>query len=608
MINKLLAQLNDRWIAHRLMGDDYGSKLKAFQLTATFHTVLFLMVGPLTYFPALLLSRRLKDRGWRWVIWLGVVWFACLLGCVLVFVAEYGPFAFLPVWVFSVPLCVHTAYTIERWRAIAQHFPAVTVEQQIAETTEKNAIKRQTYREKVDRVARVGGSPTDSTGIKLGIVEETVGDWSDAQGFKVDNEWLTVPAKLLFQHMLAIGAPNAGKSSLLLHLVKEALRLKFRVYVVDAKGSRGFAESCIRLMQEATGQPVPWFTLGLPGEGTRYNPFVGDKESICNRLLALMGVGVGLEGGQAYYADIKRNMVQLVCALTVEDVDAPRSLDELRQRLDLDWLRRTYAGHRVELAFITEIENHDYLSSLSPHVAQLVRAFNARTHVNGFTFDRERVGVLSINTLSLNDSGKQFFQMMVEDLCDWVSQRKERNEQTLVIVDEFGSLNTANVVRLLMQSREMATGVVLSSQVATFGSPQTNAAIMACTAIKVAMRSDDSEALSMTMGTYKTLHPTWQSNYVIKALGEENRYTGLGSGRPEDEFKAHPDEVARLRPGESYTSISRYVARLYTPLVDVGQKPLSIKRTNYQELAQQVTPSQGIEQEVSDLLEQFITR
>lgn len=607
MISKLLSQLNDRWIAHRLMGEDYGSKLKAMQLNATFHTVLCILVGPLSYFPALLLSRRLQDRGWRWVIWLGVVWVATLLGCILGFVGEYGPFAVLPVWVFSVPLAPHTAYTIVRWRAIAAHFPAVTVEQQIAEKTQKDAIKRQTYREKVARVARSGGAPVSVGSVKLGIVEEQVGDWSDAQGFTVDNEWLTIPAKLLFQHLLAIGAPNAGKSTLLLHLIKEALRLGFRVYVVDAKGSREFAESCIRLMQEATGQPVPWFTLGMPDQGTRYNPFVGDKESICNRLLALMGVSSGLEGGAAYYADIKRNMVQLVCALSLDGTDAPRSLDELRNRLTLDWLRQAYAGHRAELAFIQEVENHDYLSSLSPHVAQLVRAFNARTHERGFTFDNERVGVLSINTLSLNDSGRQFFQMMVEDLCDWVSQRKEKEEPTLIVVDEFGSLNTANVVRLLMQAREMKTGVVLSSQVATFGSPQTNAGIMACTAVKIAMRSDNSEELSMVMGTQRTLHPTWQSNYVIKALGEENRYTGLGSGRPEDEFKAHPDEVARLRPGESYVSISRYVARLYTPQVEVGHKPLNVKRTNY-ELAQQELPSQGIEQEVSDLLEQFITR
>lgn len=605
MIQKLLSQLNDRWIAHRMMGDDYGSKVKAVQLNLTFHVILFLLVGPFTYYPALLLSRRTRDRGWRWVFWAVLLWFCLVAGCFLVLFAELGPFAILPAWLFTVPLCYHTAVVIVRWRAIAKHFHAVTVEQNLQERTQADADKRKRNRERTARAAKENRLPAQGNAVKLGLVQETVGDLSDAINFRIDNEWLTFDPRLLSQHTLAVGAPNAGKSTLLLHLIKEAMRLGRRVYVIDGKGSTEFAEACINLMQESG--PVPWVTVGMGDQGTLYNPFVGQKESIYNRLLALMGVSVGQEGGAAYYADIKRNMLQLVCCLNLPAVDAPRTLEELRTRLTLDWLRRTYAGQRVELQFIQEAEDNGYISSLSPHVAQLVRAFSARTSPQGFTFDNERVGMFSINALSADLVGKQFFEMMIEDVCDWVGQRKEKADPALIVVDEFGTINTGNIVRLLMQAREMSTGVVLCTQSVAFGSPQTRADILACTAIKIAMRSDDVEPLLMVMGTYKTLHPTWQSNFKIKAFGEENQYTGLGSSRPEDEMKAHPDLVARLHPGESYVSINRHVLRVYTPRVRVDQRPLNIKRTQVQEPVTNELPSQGIEQEVADLLAEYAT-
>jgi hypothetical protein len=77
--------------------------------------------------------------------------------------------------------------------------------------------------------------------------------------------------------------------------------------------------------------------------------------------------------------------------------------------------------------------------------------------------------------------------------------------------------------------------------------------------IKVIMRNDQSEEVANLAGT--------QKNLLMTIQGKDGDPTGMSSARFEDIFKVHPNDVARLLPGQCFVVYNRYATKVHSQMV-----------------------------------------
>ena len=428
---------------------------------------------------------------------------------------------------------------------------------------EKEGVKQS---QRAREVSETETAPAQQNLLTLGAVEKGDVLPPHAPLFTVD-DWLLLDEKVLNQHMFILGATGAGKTEFLKRLVVETLRSSNRdVFVIDGKGERDFAHDIANLIYQYRKTSIPIFRFGFGKDESSsvYNGFNGDKDAIKNRLLALIGVDQ-IEGNATYYADINRDLIQLICGVGAPTINPPRSFEELRKRTSKAWLQEAYREYPQELDDIDGIPK-DALDGLMWRLRHLIRDFSPYVDEQGFCLDATTGAVFSINTLSVGDAAKAFLNFFVEDVKDWIATRKDPNRPGLLIIDEFGAFGNKNIIALLSLARSMGLGVVLATQdVASISDDMVRDRILGNSVIKVVMRSDHSEDVASLAGTKK--------NLLVTIQGKDGDATGMTSARFEDIFKVHPNDVARFLPGECYVVYNRYATKIHSK--QVGSVPRS---------------------------------
>jgi hypothetical protein len=546
----------------RMTGEYWKKRAQNFQAWVIFWLIFTLFIG-FGGFVSLYVYRRIfklsRAPTRRKIIWYstGAVFsFLCVL---IALAAEADPLGIVLVWYVTQLFTPTGAGIMEFWRMVKHFF--------IEETTEEQAQRELARTEKEElaqaskaREQSIRGQASQHVGrLNLGVIEK--GDTLPAHApLTYDNGWLLLDQKVLSQHMFVLGAPGAGKTEFLKRLVVETLRASDRdVFVIDGKGERAFAQDIANLIYSYRKRSVPMFRFGFGQDelSSVYNGFLGRKDAIQNRLLALIGVEE-MTGNAQYYADINRDLVQLICGKGHPQVEPPRSFEEVRNRCSKAWLLRSYPMSEDQ-ADIEAIPN-DAIEGLKWRLRHLTRDFTPYIDPNGFTLDNSTGAVFSINTLSVGDSAKRFLNFFVEDMKDWIATRKDPDRPGLLIIDEFGAFGNKNIIALLSLARSMGLGVVLATQdVSTIADVQTRDRILGNSVIKVIMRNDQSQEVANLAGTEKHLLLTVQS--------KDGDPTGMGSARFEDVFKVHPNDVARLLPGQCYVVYNRYATKVHTQMV-----------------------------------------
>lgn len=368
-------------------------------------------------------------------------------------------------------------------------------------------------------------------------------------GLSCHQGWLQMDSGLLSQHLLVLGATGAGKSETLKRVAAESLAVADRdLFFVDGKGDPALGRDMAELIYRAHGRPVPRFVLGGDGPGSLYHGFRGGADAIYNRLCALVGVDEA-SGDARFYADINRDLLQLIC---YAPPGPPRAFDELLQRLDPVWLRRAYAHNPLEAATLATLDPQ-HVAGLLVRLRPLVREFGPLVGARGFVLEQSRGAVFSLRTQSVGDTARRFLHFLVEDVKDFVGKRQRR--PGLLIIDEFAAFGNHNIVALLTMARSADLGVVLATQdVAGLGDETTQRLILANTRTKILMASDFPEEIGQLAGT----------SYQIEASIQhtEGLATGLGSARVQHAFRLDMNELARLQPGEAYVIRQRYAAKV----------------------------------------------
>lgn len=367
-------------------------------------------------------------------------------------------------------------------------------------------------------------------------------------------KWLTTEERLLDYHWFILGATGAGKSETLKRLIFEiATNTDRDIFLVDGKGEDELAQAVRAICYHGQRGETPIFRLGQIERGHPYNGFMGQPADIYNRLCAMVGVREA-EGNAQYYADVNRDLLQLMC---FAPEGPPRSFEEVRHRLNIKWLEQAWRDSDDELETLAELKRSksNPLEGLRLRMRPIARELAPVVRPDGFVLEQARSAIFSIRTQSVGDTAARFLQYFIEDIKDFVGKRQQKDRSAVLIIDEFGSFGNKNILALLTQARSAHVGVVLATQdIASLGDEATTRNVLANTRTKLLMASDFPEEVAKLAGTRYQVESSIQHN--------EGETTGMGSARIQHAFKIDMNEAGRLQPGEGFIIRQRYAAKL----------------------------------------------
>jgi len=392
-------------------------------------------------------------------------------------------------------------------------------------------------------------APVVSGELNLGVYIK--GDQlSDHIGIRREGRWVLCKDSILSQHMLLIGSTGAGKSEAIKRLIAETLAHSERdIIFIDGKGDRTLGAEVAQMVFAARGQKVPLFTLGFDDPSLSiYNGFIGQPTDLYNRLSALIRLEES-DGGAQYYADINRDVLQLVC---YAPGGPPRSFEDLVDRLQGTWLNKAYAHDKRERQALDSLSD-EKLDGVLVRLRPIMRDLRDLVRPEGFALEEERGAVFSLRTQSVGDTARHFLDFLIEDVKDFVGKRQKR--PGLLVIDEFGAFGNKNILALLTMARSADMGVILATQdIASLGEENDRRLILANTRTKILMATDFPEEVAQLAGTAYGIEASIQH--------KDGEATGMGSARVQHQFRVDMNETARLKAGEAFIIRQRYANKL----------------------------------------------
>jgi len=463
------------------------------------------------------------------------------------------PETLLPETLFrSLPLIPLATVTIELARRVSVFLKPKSLSERIEED-KKELLKRERRQSQVAKKLEHSQSQNKAGLLSLGVYIK--GDhFPKHTGVYHADRFIHLDQKALDEHFFVLGTTGAGKSETIKRLIYEVLTKTDRdIILVDGKGEEKLAYDIQRLCEQNGRGKSPIFKMGHAQKGDPYNGFVGQDEDIYNRLAAMVGVQEA-EGGAAYYADMNRNILQLICS---SPLGPPENFSEAIRRIRKAWLMEAWQDDRDELDNIEEIGD-EHLSSLRNRMLAAARPLKGQVTEEGFVLEDSRSTIFSIRTQSVSDTAQRFLHFLIEDIKDFVGKRQKR--PGLLVIDEFGMFGNSNIVALLSLARSANLGVVLATQdVSTLGDEDTKRMILANTNTTLLMLSKFPEEVAEMAGTTYQVESSFQH--------EEGETTGMGSARIQHAYKVDLNEARRQQPGEAFLIRHGYTAKLRVALV-----------------------------------------
>lgn len=343
----------------------------------------------------------------------------------------------------------------------------------------------------------------------------------------------------LYKNTLIVGAVGSGKTTLLLRLIEQiATNTELDIYLIDGKGDEDLAQQTASLIYSIRSQQTPIFRIGSGKRGAIYNPFAGSEESIFNRLCNLAGVQEQT-GIASYYGKRNTELLQLI---TYAPQGAPRSFEDLRERLQKSWLLNAYAQDPITRKEIQDISDKA-LEELQLTLRGIARMFTPLTGKEGFLIEESRSAIFSLATGSAGTTSKEFVNMLIEDIKDAMRNRITR--PCIWIVDEFLVLGNDSVRDILTIGRSFGMGVILAMQdIDAITDERTKNLMLSNCRTKIIMANDKPETLAKAAGTRKAIEVGMQL--------DEGASTGMSSARMQDQYLIDPNEIRGLHTGECF--------------------------------------------------------
>ena len=487
---------------------------------------------------------------------LALLWtFALIIILLPLLIMGTVPLSLPLLWLLLIP-CSPLLAALWRWLLMFSRFIKPKTLEESVQTWQENHQRDNVHL--VQHARRDEEPPAQPGQLRLGRFLK--GDiYVEDVGLKVSQNWLWLDARLLDQHIFVLGATGAGKSETLKRVIYEILASTDRnIYFVDGKGDETLANEIRSLAHQFGRGEAPVFRLGFGRNGAIYNGFKGYKMDVYNRLCALSGVREA-EGNATYYADMIRDILQLICTEPV-----PRNFETVRARLSKRWLTQAYRGNEGEQNTVEGLQAED-IEGLARRIRPLARELASCVGDDGFALEDVKSAVFSLRTQSVGDTANRFLNFLMEDIKDFVGKRQ--THPGLFVIDEFGQFNNESIRELLSLARSSQFGVVLATQdIANLRDPQVARLVLANTRTKILMATDFPEEVAMLAGTAYKIESSIQH--------QDGQPTGMGSSRVQHSFRVDMNEVARLRPGEAFVIRQRLASKiLVRPIGEVRLIP-----------------------------------
>ena len=546
--------MNDLYGPHEKLGDDAWVALNGLIVV-----LLLVYLGPFVWL--LVIRHWLYSQPYETVfekpivLVLSIGWFIIvLIGWWIWWVSQLSYTVLIYLWIGALPTVPFIAFVWRRFIVFSKFIKPKSLDESVKAFQENNR-KKDTAQ---SHQARQDQEPV-AIQSKLRLGRYLKGDsYIVNTGLGLSNNWVWMDEHLLDQHLFVLGTTGAGKSETLKRLIYEVLASTDRnIYFVDGKGDETLANEVRSLAYHFGRGETPVFRLGFGRNGAIYNGFRGHHSDVYNRLCALVGIGE-VEGNATYYADLNRDVLQLVC---YAPEGPPRNFEDVRERVSKRWLMRAYKDIPREFRLIEEFEDST-IQSLASRIRPLAREFDQCVGDDGFALEDVKSAIFSMRTQSVGDSANRFINFLMEDIKDFIGKRQKH--PSLLVIDEFGQFSNDSIVALLSLARSSNLGIVLATQdVANLRDPRTERLILANTRTKILMATDFPEEVATLAGTIFRMETSIQH--------EDGQPTGLGSSRAQHNFRVDMNEVAGLQPGEAFIIRQRLASKiLVRPIGEVN--------------------------------------
>ena len=396
--------------------------------------------------------------------------------------------------------------------------------------------------------------------------DELDGSGAIALGSDDSGRRVVLSDRQLSAHALILGASGAGKSTTLLKLLTEHVRIGRPVVVIDMKGSPTFARALAQTAR-AAGRS---FLLWTPDGPSTWNPLAhGNATELKDKLIATERFT------EPHYQRAAERYVQTVLqALHHAQPNAPPTLEQVVEMMDprrLPGLLRSAPRRFAERV-------QDYLSGLPPDQLSAIRGLATRlaiiteAHTGRFlgagveggeaidvraALAGDQVVLFSLNSSTYGKLSAQIGALAIQDLVAAAGHRltqAPRAGQAVIGIDEFSALDSDNIISLLARCREAGISVLLSTQELADLDRSARGLrdqVLGSTAVKIAHRQEvpaSARAIAQMAGTESVWEESVQTTrHPLLGLRE----TARGTRRAAERFRVHPDEISSLPPGEA---------------------------------------------------------
>jgi hypothetical protein len=314
--------------------------------------------------------------------------------------------------------------------------------------------------------------------------------------------------------------------------------LGWQVLYVDAKGDPASLDRFVAATRRAGARRIEVFP-DVPYDGWR-----GEPLALLNRLMAVE------DFSEPYY----RAVTKLLLAEAVKHpTGAPRSSADLIDRLRARGRGKEGQGAVARYRGFFEILDGS---------------------VDGtWAFEDVDAAYVLLDGLALKEEAASLGRFLIEDFSHYVVRRKPRNRRVLLVIDEFSALSLGSGAADLFEPvRSFGASVIVSSQ--SYGGLGPGAdRILDAAAGLICHQTADPERLVSRAGTQLSLERTIQ-------VSTKDGPTGLGSLRPQDVFRVHPDQVRQLRVGECFVIAEGRTVRVrVAPVRDDVVAPAATRST-----------------------------